>query len=93
MRWYVPYVLTPRLYGLFPGEAVDCYTLRQLGKYILFKRCVSVWRRWAYPTFGGALQFHYVDSGPGVVSPSVCTLLPMLTVNPVHKHTALTDLI
>lgn len=27
MRWYVPNTLSPRLYGLFPGEAVECYTL------------------------------------------------------------------
>lgn len=72
MRWYVPYMLSPRLYWLFPGEAVEFYTLDSwVNKLPLNVVCRCGEGRLSQIS---ALLFHYVDSRPGVVSPSLCTL-------------------
>lgn len=74
MQWYVyPYMRSPLpLYGLFPGDCVQCYTLDSWANaFPLNSLCRCAGGR---QSLISALQFHYVDSRPGVVSPSLFTL-------------------
>lgn len=84
MRWYVPYMLSPLLYGRFPCEAVECYTLdtwvntfplnivclRGEGRLSLFSVLISLCRQQAWRG-----------------QPFLCTLKSMLTVNPLQHIT------
>lgn len=91
MQWYVFYVLA-LLYWLFPSEAVECYTPRQLGKYIPVKGCLSVGVQEVRLSrlSGAAISLCRQQAWRG--HPSLCTLKPVLTVNPFAEHIRLHNL-